>query len=54
VDYNPKHPAGLDKRVWNKRAVRLVEDVRLRVREVKLDAMIVHKHWIKVLQNLVH
>lgn len=40
VDYNPKHPAGLDKTVWNKYAVRLVQDVRRKVQEVKPDAIV--------------
>jgi len=40
VDYNPKHPAGLDKRVWNKYAIKLVEDVRRKVREAKPDAIV--------------
>lgn len=40
IDYNPSHPAGLDKTVWNKYAVKLVQDVRRKVQEVKPDAIV--------------
>lgn len=40
IDYNPNHPAGLDKRVWNEYAVKLVEDVRRKIREAKSDAIL--------------